>query len=202
MPAHQHLDEMTRFDPSAARQIFEKVALETPADGWTLEIASGSTSDFAKKELEMIRRSWQLLGIELKTKYISDWAQFERYIQSDAVQLYRYAWNADLPDPDSFFHPLFASDSPVNFGGYADPKADQMISNALGIVDPVERAKKYQEIERYILNQYPIIPMFYLSIDRIYQPYVQDVHISALGAHTMPLNRVWFETKTGITAAD
>ena len=202
MPAHQHLEELTRFDPSTARQILEKVTEKMPADGWTLEIASGSTSDFAKQELEIIRQSWRLLGIELKTKFISEWAQFEQYIQSNEVQLYRYAWNADLPDPDSFLHPLFASNSPVNFGGYADSRADKMLVNAIEIVDPVERAKKYQEIERYILSQYPIIPMFYLSIDRIYQPYVQNVHINALGAHTMPLNRVWYKTEPGIKSVD
>jgi ABC-type transport system substrate-binding protein len=97
---------------------------------------------------------------------------------------------------------LFASDSPVNFGRFTDARADRMISEALAIVEPVERAKKYQQIERYILNQYPIIPMFYLSIDRIYQPYVEKVHINALGAHTMVLNRVWLNKEPGKQASD
>ena len=48
------------------------------------------------------------------------------------------------------------------------------------------------------MGQYPIIPLFYLSIDRLYQPYVQIAHISALGAHTMPLNRVWLQTESGV----
>ena len=201
MPAYQRLDELIQFDPALARQILQKTAAAATAGPLALEIASGSTSDFAKKELEMIRQSWRPLGIELKTKFIPDWEQFERYIQSESVQLYRYAWNADLPDPDSFLHPLFASDSPVNYSRYTDPKTDRMIVEALGIVDPVKRAKKYQEIERYILSQYPILPMFYLSIDRVYQPYVQKLHISALGAHTMVLNRVWLNKKTSATGA-
>ena len=202
MPAYQRLDDLTRFDLSAARESIRKFGPGSTTKGWELEIVSGSASDFAKKELEIIRRSWRPLGIELKTKFISEWSQFERYVQSDAVQLYRYAWNADLPDPDSFFHPLFASDSPVNFGRFTDARADRMISEALAIVEPVERASKYQQIERYILNQYPIIPMFYLSIDRIYQPYVEKVHINALGAHTMVLNRVWFNKESGKQASD
>lgn len=199
MPAYQRLDELTRFDLSAAEKIIRRMADESSAGGWTIEIASGSTSDFAKKELELIRKSWLPLGITLKTKFISDWTQFEKYIQSESVQLYRYAWNADLPDPDSFLHPLFGSDSPVNFTGYADRETDRMLGEALAIVDPVRRAKKYQEIERQILHQYPIIPLFYLSVDRVYQPYVQGVQISALGAHTMPLNRVWLKTEPDST---
>ena len=202
MPAYQRLDKLTRFDPSQAEQSFRKAAIDPPAQGWTLEIASGSASDFAKKELELIRNSWRPLGVEVKTKFIPDWKQFEQYIQSDSVQLYRYAWNADLPDPDSFLHPLFVSDSPVNFGGFADPETDRLIAEALEMVDPVGRAKKYQEIERYILSQYPIIPMFYLSIDRVYQPYVERVHINALGAHTMVLNRVWLNKKSADAAVE
>ena len=202
MPAYQRLDELIRFDPSAADETFRLAAQEIPNAVWTLEIASGSTSDFAKKELELIRRSWRPLGIELKIKFISDWSQFEQYVQSESVQIYRYAWNADLPDPDSFLHPLFASDSPVNFTGLEDPKTDRMLIEALEMVEPVERAKKYQEIERHILRQYPIIPLFYLSVDRIYQPYVQKAHISALGAHTIPLNRVWLKTEPGVEATD
>ncbi len=198
MPAYQRLDELSRFDPASADTIFRQATMESPKALLTIEIASGSTSDFAKHELEMIRRSWRPLGIELKTKFISDWPQFEQYIQSDSVQIYRYAWNADLPDPDSFLYPLFASDSPVNFSRFTDEETDRMLNEALEMIDPVERAKKYQEIERHIMGQYPIIPLFYLSIDRLYQPYVQIAHISALGAHTMPLNRVWLQTESGV----
>ena len=202
MPGYQRLEELSRFDPASADTVFRQATMESPGAVWTLEIASGSASDFAKKELESIRQSWLPLGIELKTKFISDWSQFEQYIQSDSVQIYRYAWNADLPDPDSFLHPLFASDSPVNFSRFSDAKTDRMLNEALEMVDPVERAKKYQEIERHILGQYPIIPLFYLSIDRLYQPNVQMSHISALGAHTMPLNRVWLKTESSVESTE
>ena len=202
MPAYQRLEELTRFDLSAAKKITRKMTEEFSSGSWTLEIASASTSDFAKNELEMIRQSWLPLGVTLKTKFISNWAQFEQYIQSDSVQLYRYLWTADLPDPDSFLHPLFSKGSPENFGKFADDRTDLLLAEALTVVDPVERAKKYQEIERHILNLYPIIPLFYLSIDRVYQPYVQGVHISALGAHNTPLNRIWFKKVPGTTAVD
>ena len=115
------------------------------------------------------------------------------YIQSDAVQIYRYVWIADIPDPDNFLFPLFASDSPANFLGFRDDQIDQMLVEARGIVDPVQRAEMYQQIEKRILQACPIIPLLYLSIDRVYQPDVQGVKISALGADTMPLHRIWLK---------
>jgi ABC-type transport system substrate-binding protein len=109
------------------------------------------------------------------------------------MQIYRYAWIADMPDPDNFLFPLFASDSPANFTRFRNDQIDQMLVKARGIVDPVQRAEMYQQIEKRILQTYPIIPLFYLNIDRVYQSEVQGVKISALGAHTMPLHRIWLK---------
>ena len=51
----------------------------------------------------------------------------------------------------------------------------------------------YQQIEEIILESSPVIPLFYLSVDRVYRPIVQDIQVSALGAHTMSLHRVWLK---------
>mgnify|MGYP001823946781 FL=1 len=101
-----------------------------------------------------------------------------------------------MPDPDNFLFPLFASDSPANFTGFRNDQIDQMLIEARGIVDPVRRAEMYQQIEKRILQTYPIIPLFYLNIDRVYQSEVQGVKISALGAHTMSLHRIWLKGKS------
>ena len=79
---------------------------------------------------------------------------------------------------------------------YQSKDVDQMLLKARRIVDPVERAKMYQQIEALVLKSAPIIPLFYLSIDRVYQPTVGGVQPSALGAHTMPLHRVWLKKPT------
>jgi ABC-type oligopeptide transport system substrate-binding subunit len=178
--ARKHMNEALKDDSEIAQQI---------------EIVSGSRSASARKELDYIRSRWEQLGLQVDIKYVTDWGEFERYIKSDAVQIYRYVWIADMPDPDNFLSPLFASDSPANFNGFRNDQIDQMLIEARGIVDPVQRAEMYQQIEKRILQIYPIIPILYLSIDRVFQPEVQGVKISALGAHTMPLHRIWLKGK-------
>jgi ABC-type transport system substrate-binding protein len=68
-----------------------------------------------------------------------------------------------------------------------------MLLTARGIVDPVERAEMYQQIEQIIMKAFPLIPLFYLSIDRVYQPTVQGVQPNALGADIMSFHRVWLQ---------
>lgn len=180
-------------DINKARELI-KIALEKDVGSiQPIEIVSAIQSSFAKAELNFIRESWTQLGIPVNIKFITDWKQFSAYRKSDAVQIYRAAWFADMPDPDSFLYPLFASDSPVNYMRYQNEEVDRLLQTARGIIDPVKRAEMYQQIEGIILESSPVIPLIYLSVDRVYQPYVQDIQVSALGAHTIPLNRIWLK---------
>jgi len=196
MPAHKNFEELVSHDMTAARKHMNQALKDDRAAIRRIEIVSGSQSAFARKELDYVRNRWEQLGLQVDIKFITDWGKFKQYINSDAVQIYRYVWIADMPDPDSFLFPLFASDSPANFTGFRNDQIDQMLVEARGIVDPVQRAEMYQQIEKRILQACPIIPLFYLSIDRVYQPEVQGVKISALGAHTMPLHRIWLKGKS------
>lgn len=158
-----------------------------------IEIVSGSKSAFAQAELDFVRQAWAGLGVDLSIKYIPDWADFEEYINSDQVQIYRYVWFADMPDPDSFFYSLFASKSTVNYMGYKDENVNQLILSARGQSDPAERAKMYREIEALIMKSTPVIPLVYPSVDWVYKSYVQGAQPSALGADYMSLHRVWLK---------
>jgi ABC-type transport system substrate-binding protein len=196
MPAHKNLEELLSHDMAAARKHMDQALKDNRGIARQIEIVSGSQSAFARKELDYVCSQWEQIGLKVDIKFITDWGEFKRYIQSDAVQIYRYAWMADMPDPDSFLFPLFASESPTNFTRFRDDQIDQMLVEARGIVDPVQRAEMYQQIEQRILQTCPIIPLLYLSIDRVYQPDVQGVKISALGARTMPLHRIWLKGKS------
>lgn len=154
-------------------------------------VSSAMYSDTLKAEFEFVCRAWEKIGVSVDIKYITNWTEFEKYIKSDAVQIYRYDWTADIPDTDSFLYPLFASDSPVNFTKYHNNKVDGMLLKARGIIDPVERANIYRQIDNQIMHDLPIIPLFHLKVSRIYQPYIQGVNISALGIPYTPLHRFW-----------
>jgi len=195
MPAYHQRDEMLVDDFKAAQDYLNRAIKQETGPIPVFEIVSGSSSAFAKAELNFIQKSWARLGIQVKIKFIPNWEEFENYLRSDALQIYRYAWFADIPDPDSFLYPLYASDSPVNFMRFKDSQIDQMLLDARGIVDPIKRAEMYQKIEALVLKSSPIIPLLYLSVDRVYQPGVQGINISALGAQSMTLHRIWLKAE-------
>jgi len=193
MPGYTPMNRMEGNNPDLARQYLNQAFGSTIENQPELEIVSAFKTPRVEQEMAMIKKFWSTIGIKVRIKYITDWEKFEIYLKSDSVQIYRYAWFADMPDPDSFLYSLFASDSPTNFMNLQDKNVDTMLSNARGISDPVKRAKKYQKIEAIIMESAPLIPLFYMSVDRVYQSYVKSVKVSALGAHTMPLNQVWLD---------
>jgi ABC-type transport system substrate-binding protein len=194
MPGFSRENELLADDITAAKETINATALEEEGNTVpVVEIVSNSKSAFAQAELSFLKDTWALLGIDLKIKYIPDWSDFETYLKSDQVQIYRYAWSADMPDPDSILHPLFASDSPFNFMRFDNQKIDQMLLSARENNDPVNRTAIYRQIETQVMESSPIIPLLYLNVDRVYRSNVEGAQPSALGAHTMPLYGVWLK---------
>ncbi len=180
-------------DPDRAR--LEAIGPKLRSMTEPLEVVSNSQSATAKAELEFVRESWEALGIKMRTRFIPDWGEFEAYLRSSQLQIYRYAWFADIPDPDDFLRVLFASDSPVNYMRYGSPAIDEMLRNAAGTMDLVQRAASYREIEQRIMKDTPMIPLTNLTVDLVYQSYVHDLEVTALGSPAVSYHRVWIDRK-------
>ncbi len=195
MPGYQPQGKRWSFDQDLAKSLI-KQALGGNETAPTIEVVSNSQSLLAQAELNMVREAWGQLGVNMTIKYIPDWSQFEQYLKSDSLQIYRYAWFADIPDPDNFLQPLFASDSQVNFMRYRDSAVDAFFREASRLSDPMERAGLYHRIEGMVADSCPLIPLFYLGVDRVYQAYIRGVEVSALGEQAVSYRRVWLTTSS------
>lgn len=193
MPGYTPVSRIPSNDMAMAGQLLQRYMETAPGPLPAIEIVSATQSPSSEAELGFVKESWERLGLSVEIKYITDWGRFEDYLKSDAVQIYRYAWFADMPEPDNFLYSLFGADSPANFMGYANTDVESMFTKARGTVGAVERAAMYQGIETLVLKTFPLIPLFYMSVDQVYQPHVKGIAVSALGAHTMTLNRIWID---------
>lgn len=193
MPGYQPEGKGWPHDMEAARRSLIEALGEKSNKKLTVEVVSNSQSPLARAELDLIGQGWKELGIEMIPRFIPDWAEFEKYLKSGSFQLYRYAWFADMPDPDNFLQPLLGSDSQINFMGFKDPDLDATLAKARTIGDPIERTRLYQRVEGMVAESCPIIPLFYLSVDRVYHPWVHGIEASPLGEKAVSYHRVWLE---------
>ena len=194
MPGYTPKPSVLDSDIQSAAQLMKKARGDNGEQPLELEIACNSRSALAQAELEFIQEAWLPLNVKLKPNFILDWTQFQEYLKQDSLQLYRYVWFADIPDPDSFLQPLFMSVSKNNFTRFTDRNIDEMIKLAQTIADPQKRAHLYGTIEASLLRDHPMIPLFYLSIDSVYKSQVRGIEVNALGSHTMSYQKVWLDS--------
>jgi ABC-type oligopeptide transport system substrate-binding subunit len=88
----------------------------------------------------------------------------DKYLNSKFLQapaLARLGWAQDYPTPDNWLNPLFVSTSGDNHSKYNNPQVDNLISQAQRTLNNSERLKLQQQAEDIIINDMPIIPMWY-----------------------------------------
>jgi oligopeptide transport system substrate-binding protein len=136
-----------------------------------------------KQTALIIAAMWKdTLGID--TELIDE--EFRVYLQSrhdkkkwDVVRL---AWNADYNDASNFLD-IFRSESANNDTGYNNPTLDRLLDKAGDSVNPNQRRDLLEAAEKTILDDYPVIPIYFLVSKRLVKPYV-------VGVNPNPLDRL------------
>jgi len=95
----------------------------------------------------------------------------------------RIGWFADYTDPASFLN-LFTSKSPQNDSNYLSSQYDSLIDAARLEPAPDKRFSIIEKSEETMLNDYPIIPVYFFKARRLVKPYLG-------GAEITPLNRTY-----------
>ena len=105
-------------------------------------------------------------------------------------QILRSEWAADYLDPKSFLD-VFRSDSNNNHTGWRNSNYDALLFEADRTADPAARQALMQRAESILLNDAPIIPIYYYTSVRLVDPSVQGWHSTLLDRH--PYKNIWLE---------
>jgi oligopeptide transport system substrate-binding protein len=143
-----------------------------------------STGEGIERILLAIAGSWkQNLGVE--TKIVSN--EFRVFLSGrkdrskwDAARL---GWWADYNDASSFLE-IFTTNGSQNDPGYSSAAFDGLMVAARGESDRSKRVALLQTAEETLLNDYPIIPVYFFVAKRLVKPYLG-------GAEITPLNRTY-----------
>lgn len=139
---------------------------------------------------EVIRRTailigamWkEVLGVEVELTS----EEYKVFLQSrhdtSRWDVARLAWSADFNDAVNFLD-LLRAHSPGNDMSYANLSFDSALDRAANTVDYQQRRVELQQAERLMLNDYPIIPLYFVVSKCLVKPYVH-------GVQPNPLNHV------------
>jgi peptide/nickel transport system substrate-binding protein len=105
------------------------------------------------------------LGYRARLKAVSVTSYFNRILDSRLrAQTGYYGWNAEFPSDVSFIHDLFACSAASNgdASAFCDPSIDRLMARAVAVQaqDPPAAGALWQNVEREILAQAPMVPTY------------------------------------------
>ncbi len=130
-----------------------------------------NTNDLHKKVALFAAYEWRTkLGINVKLENV-EFKVLMSLRHDSKVQLARDGWFADYNDAMTFFD-LLRCGGAQNTVGYCNPKVDALIREANQALDNKTRTDLLTQAHALAMNDYPLLPLFQYSADRLVKYYV------------------------------
>jgi oligopeptide transport system substrate-binding protein len=138
---------------------------------------------------EAVQQMWQKLGVKVELNNMEQATLFAKRRALDYIVM-RAEWAADFSDAKSFLD-VFRGGSSNNHTGWASLPYDALLREADRAVDPAARSAAMQRAEAILLDEMPVIPVYYFTTVRLVHPAVRGWHPLPLDRH--PYKHVWLE---------
>jgi oligopeptide transport system substrate-binding protein len=128
---------------------------------------------------EAIQEMWRrTLGIEV-TLSNEEWKVYEADQKAMNFDIQRGGWLADYLDPHVFLDE-WRTGGGNNFTHWGNPVYDHLLATALDAKTTEARYAIYNRMEKIILDEVPIIPLFFYNQSRLINPKVKNFRITPL----------------------
>ena len=149
-----------------------------------------NTSESHRTLAEAIQQMWKkTLNIEIKLLN-QEWKVFLDSVQNKNYQIGRFGWIGDYNDPNTFLD-MWVTDGGNNRTGWSNAEYDKLIILASKTVDKEQRFNYFQRAEEILLEESPIIPIYFYVSSLLIHPSVRGWHSNILNRH--PYKYVYLE---------
>jgi oligopeptide transport system substrate-binding protein len=139
---------------------------------------------------EAIQQMWKNnLGIDVRLVN-QEWKVYLDSQRTLSYQVCRASWIGDYVDPNTFLD-MWLTGGGNNQTGWSNPEYDRLIAEAARTSDPRQRLEFFQQAEAILMDELPIIPIYYYTVTRARRPEVKGWYPTILDMH--PFNYVYLE---------
>lgn len=125
-----------------------------------LEVKISISGEEKKLQALVIQEQLAAIGITASIEEL-DIATLKTMFKESNYQMSMYNWANDSAGPDNNVRPILRSGSGSNRSHFADAYLDELMDKALIETDNETRLGMYKEIQHYVLEKAPIVPMYY-----------------------------------------
>jgi len=160
------------YDPDKAREYLKKAGYEKGSDVPEFAIII-NTSEAHQSIAVAIQDMWKkTLGITKVKIENQEWKVFQQTVQDLNYSVSRAGWIADYVDPTTFLNMWVTGDS-NNETGWSNATYDGLIRESAQLADPAARYAKLREAEAVLLDELPVLPVYWYTRVYLLSPDVQ-----------------------------
>lgn len=181
--------QMPDYDPATARRLLAEAGYPGGKGFPKIEILY-NTHESHQAIAELVQAQWKRnLGINVRLQN-QDWARYLASRRQGEFWVARAGWIADYLDPNTFLE-MMTTGNPNNHGGWSNAEYDRLISWAQVEVDEHRRLALFKEAETLLLEEMPILPLYFPVTRAMVRPYVRGYYGNVLDIH--PLKNIWVD---------
>lgn len=140
---------------------------------------------------EYLQQELKKIGIDIEIDLMPT-PTLRQAKSSGKLEAFRASWIADYPDAENylslFYSPNFSPGGP-NYTHFYSAKFDSLYTNALSINSFEKRTNSYREMDELVMQNYPVVPLYYDQAVRFLQSNVKGLEINPL--NLLQLKRVY-----------
>ncbi|MEO6638516.1 MAG: ABC transporter substrate-binding protein, partial [Ginsengibacter sp.] len=174
-----------RYDPAKALALLKEAGYP---NGSGLPVIPLLTIPIYADLASYIASELAQVGIKIQVETVQKSLLLEQTAKSDAL-FFRGSWIADYPDAENYLSVFYGKNpAPPNYTRYKNPAFDKLYEEALAEKNDLIRYKIYQQADQLMINDAPVVPLWYDIVIRIVQPYVKNFTPNSL--NLLELRRV------------
>jgi ABC-type transport system substrate-binding protein len=119
-------------------------------------------------------------GIPVQVEVVQKSFLLELTSNSRAL-FFRGSWIADYPDAENYLSVFYSKNpAPPNYTRYKNPQFDMLFEKALAEENDSIRYQLYRQADQLVMDDAPVVPLWYDKVVRFVQPYVRGFQPNAL----------------------
>ncbi len=165
---YDHSVKPLPYDPEASLRLLKEAGWKRGKDGmlrkngrpFRFTLITNSGNDIRKAILAIAQQSWKKIGIDVKTE-ILEWSVLIQRINRHDFDAVVLGWSMGIePDLYQIFHSSQRGPYQLNFVGYRNKKADELIIKIRQEYDYKKRVRYCHELHRIIAEDQPYTFLF------------------------------------------
>ncbi|MFM8431665.1 MAG: ABC transporter substrate-binding protein, partial [Bacteroidota bacterium] len=167
------------YDPSKSKRLLADAGFPEGRD--LPELVLSTTSTYLDLS-EFIKSQWEELGIKVRID-VNQAAVNRKLVSEQKLSFFRGSWIADYPDAENylslFYSPNAAPTGP-NYTHYSQSYFDSLYRSALIAESDSARYRLYVDMDRAVMEQAPVIVLYYDKVVRMVRPEVEGLVPNAM----------------------